>query len=91
MIVSTISITIRIFDSYSLKDKRSVIKSIIQKSKQKFNISISEVDFQDIHNLAKLGVAVVSNDFSHNQKVIDSLIHFIEENYAVEISDIEDY
>lgn len=91
MIVSAVSLTIRLFHSYSLKDKRSVIKSISQKSHQKFNVSLSEVDFHDIHNLSKLGIAIVSNDLGHNQRVIDVLIHFIEENYPVEISEIEDY
>lgn len=91
MIVSAVSLTIRIFNSYSLKDKRSVIKSIIQKSRQKFNISISEVDYHELHNLSKLGAATVSNDLGHNQKVIDSLINLIEETYQLEITEIEDY
>lgn len=91
MFVEAYKITIRIFDSFSLKDKRSVVKSITKKSHNKFNVSISEVDDYDMLNKSTLGLALVSNSKRLNQQIFDSIIVFIEENYQVEIIAIESY
>ena len=91
MFVETNKIEIRIFDSFSLKDKRSVIKSIVTKTHNKFNVSISEVEDYELLNKATLGISVVSNSNKLNQQVFDSIIRFIEENYEVEIISIENY
>ena len=91
MFVEANKIVIRIFDSFSLKDKRSVIKSIITKTHNKFNVSISEVEDYDLLNKATLGISVVSNSNKLNQQIFDSIIRFIEENYEVEIISIENY
>lgn len=91
MFVEANKIVIRIFDSFSLKDKRSVIKSIITKTHNKFNVSISEVEDYDLLNKAALGISVVSNSNQLNQQIFDSIIRFIEENYEVEIISIEHY
>jgi hypothetical protein len=91
MFVEANKIVIRIFDSFSLKDKRSVIKSIITKTHNKFNVSISEVEDYDLLNKATLGISVVSNSNKLNQQIFDSIIRFIEENYEVEIISIEHY
>ena len=91
MFVEANIITIRIFDSFSLKDKRSVIKSIITKTHNKFNVSISEVEDHDILNQSTLGVAIVSNSNKLNKQIFNNIIKFIEENYEVEIVSIENY
>ncbi len=91
MFVEANKIVIRIFDSFSLKDKRSVIKSIITKTHNKFNVSISEVEDYDLLNKATLGISVVSNSNKLNQQIFDNIIRFIEENYEVEIISIENY
>lgn len=91
MFVEANTITIQIFDSYSLKDKRSVVKSIVQKTRNKFNISISEVADHDMLNKATLGIAIVSNNKQLNQQIFNSIIDFIEENYEAEIISIDNY
>lgn len=91
MIVKSIIIQILILDSFSLKDKRSVIKSMIEKSRRKFNISIAEVDDNDILNKATIGISFVSNDSKQLEKSMNQVIKFIELNYEIEIIQIEDY
>jgi len=91
MIVKSIIIQMLISDSYSLKDKRSVIKSMIEKSRRKFNVSISEVDDNDILNKSTLGLSFVSNDSKQLEKSLNQVIKFIELNYEIEIIQIEDY
>ncbi|TCT13808.1 hypothetical protein EDC18_10843 [Natranaerovirga pectinivora] len=85
MIVESCSINILIYDSYSLKDKRSVLKSILEKSRQKFNVSISEVGSQEIHNKAEIGISCVGNTNLICDQTICSVLEFIEGNYNVDI------
>lgn len=91
MFVEANKISIRLFDSYSLKDKRSVVKSILQKARQQFNISISEIEDFDLLNKATIGIAIVSNSTQLNQQVFDKVVAFIENNYEVEVISIINY
>ncbi len=61
----------------SLKDKRSVVKSLIGRLKSRFNISISEVDEQDDRGRAVIGIAIVSNDSRFIDQQFDSIIEFM--------------
>ena len=74
-------IKLHIPESQSLKDKRQVLKSVVAKLKNRFNISIAEVDDNDLWQVAMLGISCVSN----NDKVVDEtftkVINFIENNY----------
>ena len=73
----------------SLKDKRQVCRSIIDKARNKFNASIAEVDTQDIHRTLTIGIAVVSGDNSHAQKSIDEIICYMEEHADAELTGVE--
>jgi hypothetical protein len=73
----------------SLKEKRMVVKSIIERSKHKFNISIAEVDKQDVHKSIVIGFACVSNDAVHIEKMINTVVDFIENNTDAVVDDIE--
>ena len=59
MRILVMRITLRASWVHSLKEKRMVIKSIMQRLKNKFNISVSEVDEQDIHQTLVIGIAAV--------------------------------
>ena len=73
----------------SLKDKRQVCRSLIDKSRQKFNASIAEVDTHDIHQTLTIGVAVVSGEMAHAQKSLDGIIRFMEAHVDGELVDEE--
>lgn len=91
MHVKTDLLTLLIFDSYSLKDKRSVLKSIIHKVHNKYNVSIAEVDENDIHNKSVLGISIVGNQKNICEQMFQDILDFIENNYPVEIIGIESY
>lgn len=74
---------------HSLKEKRMVVKSIIQKLKNKFNISVAEVDKQDIHQTIVIGVAAVCGSKSQVDSTAEKIITFIECNTEAEIVEIE--
>lgn len=73
----------------SLKDKRMVVKSIIDKTRNKFNVSIAEVDMQDIHQKIVIGFVCVTNDSSHANSIIDNVINYIERITDAVIDDIK--
>ncbi len=73
----------------SLKEKRMVVKSIIEKSKHKFNISIAEVDRQDIHQSIVIGFACVSNEAAHVDQMMNRVIDYIEDNTDAVVDRVE--
>ncbi len=87
--VVAMNISFRIDEAYSLKDKRSVVKSIIHKMHRKFNISIAELDKQDMLNQGVIGISVVGNEYQQCHAVLDKVLNEIEETYAIEIYTIE--
>jgi uncharacterized protein len=88
MIVSTLRVKLYAPACHSLKDKRMIVKSILQRSRNKFNISIAEIEEQDYHQTIVIGVACVSNSRVQANAVLDEVMRFIEENTEAEITDI---
>lgn len=74
---------------HSLKEKRMIVKSIIDKTKNKFNVSIAEIDDQDLHQSIVIGVVCVSNDKRHADSTIQNVINFIEDNTDAVLESIE--
>jgi len=69
----------------SLKEKRRVVKSLKDKVRARFNVSISEVDSQDLWHRATLGIALVCPDRKQAQTMSDKIIEFIRKAKKVEI------
>ena len=78
MFVATGLVTIHLFDSFSLKDKRQVARSTLARLRNQFAVAAAEVDTQENWNLLTLGIAYVSNDAAHATEVIDHAIRYIE-------------
>jgi uncharacterized protein YlxP (DUF503 family) len=81
MHVSVCQIELRLPENHSLKGKRHVIKSIITRLQNKFNISVAEVDNQDLWQLATLGIACVSNHRRHADETLSNVVKFVIQNY----------
>jgi uncharacterized protein YlxP (DUF503 family) len=64
----------------SLKEKRSIVKSVIGRLKAKFNISIAEVDHQDNRTSALIAMAIVSNDTRFIDRQFDTIINFMQKD-----------
>ena len=82
-------LTFFIPQSASLKDKRQVCRSLVDKTRRRFNVSVAEVGTQEIHQTLTIGVAVVSGDFSHAQSSIDEVVRFMEKHADAEMTDVE--
>ncbi|MCK4299889.1 MAG: DUF503 domain-containing protein [Planctomycetes bacterium] len=74
MVVGTLRLSLLLRGSHSLKDKRRVVRGLKDRIRARFNVSIAEVDSQDSHQRAEIGVAMVSNDSVHVTTVFDKLV-----------------
>jgi uncharacterized protein YlxP (DUF503 family) len=75
--------------SVSLKDKRQVSRSLIDKTRRRFNASIAEVDTQEAHKTLTIGIAVVSGDAGHARRSLDEIIRYMEEHADADLTEVE--
>ncbi|MBL7201974.1 MAG: DUF503 domain-containing protein [Anaerolineae bacterium] len=88
MVIATCRIKLYLPTASSLKGKRSILKSVISRVGREFNVSIAEVDYQDVWQTALLGVAAVSNDAAYAHGQLTRVVGWIERNRPdVEILD----
>ncbi|MGV8146937.1 MAG: DUF503 domain-containing protein [Alkaliphilus sp.] len=89
--VGTCLIKIHIYESHSLKEKRQVTRSITDKVKRKFNISIAETGCEDKWQLSEIGISCVSNSKKHVEQVLNKVVNIFDNDERFEIleSDIE--
>jgi hypothetical protein len=80
MIVGTMTVPIHLHGLGSLKDKRRIVKSVIERLRSRFNVSVSEVAAQDNKRIALIGIAVVSNESRFVEEQIDQITAFIRED-----------
>jgi uncharacterized protein YlxP (DUF503 family) len=74
-----------IAESRSLKDKRGVMKSIMRRAQNEFNLSIAEVGVNDDWKRGEIGFSVVGNDRRYINSKIDKILRFIDGLYLAEV------
>ena len=89
MIIGSCKVSLRADWVGSLKEKRAVIKSLTSRVKNKFNVSVAEVENQDLHKEITIGFACVTNETRHAQSILQNVLDFIENNTEAEITDVE--
>lgn len=89
MLVGICTIRLRLSDNHSLKGKRRVVKTITERVKNRFNVSIAEIDHQDLWQRAELGVAVVTNDKGHAHRTLTTVVNFIDRMHLADLLDYE--
>lgn len=89
MVVGVCRVDLRIPGNASLKGKRKVLRKIIDRVKNRYNISISEIGDNDLWQRSQLGLSVVGNDSRHINSSLDKIINFIEGMNVAEIIDSE--
>jgi len=85
MFVAVARVTLGIPDSGSLKAKRQVLRRVTDRVKARFNVSVSEVDEQDLWQKATIALAVVGGDKRHVNEQIDKILQFIEDMYVAPV------
>ncbi len=91
MIVSMIQIIFEIPDVDSIKEKRRLVKSVIEKMRRKFKMSAAEVDLQDSLSFAQIAGAFVSNSKTFGETVLQKAFKMIENETPARIQDVSIY
>src|SRR5947207_7375119 len=90
MHVGTARVALQLAESRSLKGKRMVVKSVIQRVRNRFNVAIAEIDTHDTWELITLGIVCVSDDPRHANEMLSKVIGFIEsERLDAEVGAVE--
>jgi uncharacterized protein YlxP (DUF503 family) len=87
MIIVAARITLMIPENASLKGKRRVVKSLVEKVRHKFDAAIAEVGDNDLWQKAKIGVALVGNDRQLLEARLQQIMKFMENQHLAEIVD----
>jgi uncharacterized protein YlxP (DUF503 family) len=87
MLVGIVRVVLFLPCSSSLKEKRFVLQSLKNKIRNRFNVSIAEVDFHDKWQRSCLGISCVSNDRRHIDEMISKVISAVEKDDRVEVMD----
>jgi uncharacterized protein YlxP (DUF503 family) len=85
MVVGIGIIDIYIAESRSLKEKRGVLKSIIKRTQNEFNVAIAEVGNHDDWKRGEIGFSVVGNDGRYINSKMDKILRFIDDLYLAEV------
>ena len=75
--------------AHSLKDKRAVVKSMLTRSRQKFNVSAAEVDHQNVWQRTRIAFVTVSSSKEIADKEMAQVLYYLESNPAWECLEIE--
>jgi hypothetical protein len=75
--VGVCKIKLRLPDNLSLKGKRQVVKSVTARLKNKFNVSVAEVEDNDLWQLATIGICFVSNDQRFTNEVLSKAVEMV--------------
>jgi uncharacterized protein YlxP (DUF503 family) len=89
MIVGICHLDVIIPENHSLKGKRQVVKKIIDRVRNRFNISIAEVGDNELWQRSQLGLSIVGNDRRFVNSYLDRVVNFIEALNIVDIAHSE--
>lgn len=89
MIVGTLKVRLMIRESRSLKDKRRVVRSLKDRIRHAFNVSVAELDALDSPQQAVLGVALVTNEKRFAQEVLSQVLNLIRTHPIARLVDYE--
>ena len=89
MRIATIIFRLRAPWVHSLKEKRMIVKSLVAKLRNRYNVSAAEIDEQDTHQIIVIGVAAIVPHNAFADSLMEDISQFVEENTEAEIIDEE--
>lgn len=91
MVIGLATVECLIYEAHSLKDKRAVLKKIMTRLKNKFNLSVAEVDYQDVWQRTKIAIVVVTSVKQMTEREINGALKLIDSFPEIErtITEIE--
>lgn len=80
MVIGALEVNLLIGGAQSLKDKRMVLRSLKDRIRRTFNVSVAEVADNDKWQSAVLGIVTVSSERAHANEVLSKVVNFVEED-----------
>ena len=87
MVVGVCQISLSLPGVTSLKAKRSIVRKVLDRTSNRFNVSVAEIGYQDVHRRSLLGFAVISTDRRHANAMLDSIAAFVESSSEAVVMD----
>jgi uncharacterized protein YlxP (DUF503 family) len=81
-----LTVEIHLPESRSLKQKRSVVRHLLDTSRRRFGVAAAEVEYQDLWQRAALAFAAVAKDAGHVEDVLDSVERFVWSHPEIEVT-----
>lgn len=88
MFVGICRLELTLMEGDSLKEKRQVVRSIVERLQHRFNISIAETAQHDMLRRAEIGLAAVSNETVYLEKLMGKVVNFVDQDTRVQIINI---
>lgn len=82
MVVGILQITLDIPAAFSLKEKRKVVKSLVERTRHRFNVAVAEVGDHELYNRAQIGLTAVANDAGLVNAILDKALDALESSAA---------
>lgn len=89
MIVGVLTVELAIFDARSLKDKRRVLAGLKQKLRNRFNVSVAEVEYLDAPKRSRLAVSIVSRESRVVHSQLDKVVDLVRRTVGLSLVDYE--
>ncbi|BAS27539.1 DUF503 domain-containing protein [Limnochorda pilosa] len=89
MVVGIAEIRLLLPGPRSLKEKRRILRSLVDRIRVRYHVAVAEVGDQNLWNRATVGVACVSNEAAHAHQILGHVLHFVESNGEVEVDRVE--
>jgi len=80
-IIGLLTVELELPGVSSLKEKRSILKSLTNRVQKQFNVSVAEVGYNDVWQSAAIAIATVTNSTRHANQVVDTVLKWIEQNF----------
>lgn len=85
MILGTLQLELYFPDPQSLKEKRQILKSVLTRLKQKFNVSVSELDNMDKWQSSIIGVAYIGRNRNDIDRGLNSVVQFFDQEDQLQV------
>jgi len=89
VVVGVARFELYIHGSRSLKEKRAVIRRVVDRVRNRFPVSVAEVDSQDLHQKATIGFAVVSSSGPVAERVLEKVLRFVEDQHLAQMGAVD--
>lgn len=88
MVLGTVTFDLEVTDAVTLKDKRRVVRSLLDRLRNRFNIAAAELDHLNSPRLAMIGVVTLANDGRFLHEVLSHVVTAVEDEHRVVILDM---